>query len=150
MRLNLSDEHIKRLDAVLNDVCEVSDSGQAFTHVDYMHDQGLNAIWYLVAQLFQRFETRTSAFFYVLKKLIVEGRVKLHQGGVINDSLAVDELTALQQAWPLTSYEADKIVFIPGSPEIGTGAGMDLWFFMEACPVGIAWRQSDGSFRTAE
>ena len=129
---------------------DVSGDGRPLTQIDFMHDQALNSIWSVAAQTFKSFQMRTKAFFWILEKLILDGHARLHKGGSLDEVPQTNQLADLRNAWPANRCDADKVVFVPGSADIGTGAGMDLWFFMEACPSGIAWRQPNGTYRAGE
>ena len=134
---------------IIEDVCEILDDGTEIHVIDYSEDHALNSLWYLSERVSSEFNTRRDAFLWILQWLLSEGRVKLHKNDVYLQGSIEEQVEEFRKAWPATEKIADEIVFPKHSNQIGTKR-VDLWFFMDACPAGIAWRQRDGSYQIAE
>lgn len=76
------------------------------------------------------FEQRKGIFFYLLERLLNDGRIKLAKNGVFLTGSTNEQIDSFRKAFPKNEDEMED----------------DLWFFDEKCPGGAVWVLHDGSF----
>lgn len=96
------------------------------------------------------FEQRKSSFFEALKMLLDLGEIKLHKRGVWLTGTCEQQLLQLENAFPTSEEDADQRCTKPGFEAPYPGFGMNVWWFLDICPAGVAWRQPDGSYLIAD
>jgi hypothetical protein len=96
------------------------------------------------------FLKRREAFLWVLERLLKEGRIKLHKNGVFLESSIEEQIETFRHAFPKNIKDADKMCTKPGYEVPYEDFGMNVWWFMDSCPAGIAWRREDGSYEIAD
>lgn len=96
------------------------------------------------------FRERQEIFLWALGRLLRDGRIKLHSRGVIREASVDEQINAFRQAFPESDDDADRICTKPGHEVPYKGFGMNVWWFLDVCPAGVAWRQSDGSYQIAD
>lgn len=60
-----------------------------------------------------------------------------------------EQVDAFRQAFPKSEEDADRLCTKPGYEAPYKGFGMNVWWFLDVCPAGVAWRQQDGSYLIA-
>jgi hypothetical protein len=118
----LDDELIKKI--------SFEENGRELSHVwGWAYDEG------------DDFESRRDVFFWILDSLLRGGYIKFRKmnGGEVLEGTPEELVELFRKAWPVSELAADKISYLPGSEYIGSGGGMDLWFFMDECPAGVMW-----------
>lgn len=92
---------------------------------DRIEDMELDALWLYTEDDAENFEERREVFFFILKRLLEEGRVKLLEvwAGPEWPGSIGEQIERLWQVFPQDE----------GTMEDGK------WFF-KACPVGSAWQ----------
>lgn len=96
------------------------------------------------------FGERHDIFFRALERLLNDGRIKLHKNGVLQEAPVETQVDAFRQVFPKSEEHADRICTKPGYESPYKGFGMNVWWFMDVCPFGVAWRQADGSYQIAD
>jgi len=91
----------------------------------YCEDQELNSIWLGLGRDFANFDERREAFFWVLRRLLEEGRIKLvNMRTHIPLEGSVDgQIQRFRDVFPKNDAEMDS----------------GIWFLLEGCPGGSAW-----------
>lgn len=107
--------------------------------VNYSDGQAIDGLWHRL-DMFYEFSERKNMFLHTLKRLLKEGRIKLHKNGIFLESPIEEQIELFRKAWP----KSDKPY--PSHPD----ADFYLWFFDPECPAGIAWRQKDGHYEIAD
>jgi hypothetical protein len=151
MKSNLSKGDIERLSKELfDDVLEVLDDGMELHGFDYFEGHSLGSVWHATQRVGDDFEKRRNAFLWILHRLLREDRIKLHKRGTFLGA-SIDEQTEMfQKAFPESEEDADKKCTKPGYEAAYEGFGMNVWWFLDICPAGVAWRQPDGSYQIAD
>lgn len=151
MKSNLSKSDIERLSKELFDeVLEVLDDGTKLYGVDYFEGHALGSVWRATHRVGEDFDKRRSAFLWILDRLLNERWIKLHKNGVFLGSSIADQVQAFHLALPESEEDADKKCTKPGHEPAYEGFGMNVWWFLDICPAGVAWRQADGSYQIAD
>ncbi|WP_223723969.1 DUF596 domain-containing protein [Escherichia coli] len=75
------------------------------------------------------FADRRENFFWVLTRLLKEGRIKLAKHGKFLEGSVDEQVERFRQAFPKTEEEMED----------------GIWFFDESCPGGAVWVLEDGS-----
>lgn len=113
--------------------------------VDSVHMHALDCLWvYLDAfghkisfpeKLDKNFSLKKEVFFDILKKLMIDDRLRLAKNGYFLTGTIDEQINTFKAAFP-PSEESQK--------EIG---GMWNWFFIDECPAGAVWvyKLEDGS-----
>lgn len=125
---------------LFDEVCDSFEDGRPLHGIDYLQDHVLSWVWGPVERIGDDFDERRELFLWLLKRLLREGRIKLHKNGVFLESPIDQQIEAFRQAWPSSEKP------YPSHPD----ADFYLWFFDPACPAGVAWRQHDGSYQIAD
>lgn len=129
--------------------------GRYLELVEWSYSRGLHVIWHYLEDDAEVFSERCEIFFSLLERLLREGRLKLadktsppkhkesNKPWLDETTLAQgsieEQIARFKDAWPKSELEADQIVLRPYDDNIGTGVGMGLWFFFDACPYYAAW-----------
>lgn len=71
-------------------------------------------------------------FFWLLERLMNEGKIKLANSGVFWDGSVTEQISILKNIFPKTSAEMED------------GAFDGFWFYSGKCPGGIVWVQDNG------
>jgi hypothetical protein len=95
---------------------------------------------------FEKFLNRREVFLWMLERLLREGCIKLHKNGVFLKSSIEDQIKLFKEAFPKDEPDADRICTKPGMEIPYEGFGMNVWWFLDSCPAGVAWRQADGHY----
>ncbi len=98
----------------------------------------------------QSFDQRRDIFLWILERLLKEGSVKLHKNGVFLESSIEDQIETFKQAFPKDMKDADRVCTKPSYEVPYEDFGMNVWWFMDSCPAGIAWQVEDGSYEIAD
>ncbi|MDO9436645.1 DUF596 domain-containing protein [Hydrogenophaga sp.] len=98
----------------------------------------------------QSFETRRDTFVWILERLLREGRIKLHKNGVFWNSPIDEQIETFRNGFPISERDADERCTKPGAEPAYEGVGMNVWWFLDICPAGVAWREVDGSYAIAD
>ncbi|OCG22472.1 DUF596 domain-containing protein [Gilliamella sp. App4-10] len=81
------------------------------------------------------FPERKELFFYFVKRLLKEGRLKLAKNGWLLEGSIEDQIKLFYEAFPKTEDEMfDKQKLMD-----------DYWFFDDSCPAEAVWVNDDGS-----
>lgn len=96
------------------------------------------------------FRERQNTFFWALERLLHEGRIELHKNRIFLETSIDEQVEAFRRAFPSSEEDADRICTKPGHEAPYQGFGMNVWWFLDVCPAGVAWRQSDGSYQIAD
>ncbi|MDO9436646.1 DUF596 domain-containing protein [Hydrogenophaga sp.] len=118
---------------------EVLDDGVQLHGVDYFVGQPLSSMWHATARVGHEFEKRRDAFLWILERLLLEGRLKLHKDGSFLETSIAEQIESFRHVWPSNEKP------YPTHPD----ADFHLWFFDPTCPAGVAWRQADGVYLIA-
>lgn len=129
--------------------------------VEKCNGASLDALWALIAPLHRDwtnlpqtligdFESRSQSFLWLLERLLREGHIKLHKHGVFFESPIEEQVEMFRRAFPYSESDADRMCTKPGYEVPYEGFGMNVWWFMDVCPAGVAWRQPDGSYQIAD
>lgn len=107
------------------------------TYVDIVtSSQGhyLDWVWTGVQSWFPdlAFERRAATFFYILDRLMREGRLRLAKHGKFLEGSIDEQIRRFRDAFPSSDEEVDM-------------GGAGVWFFTEACPGGAVWIFEDGT-----
>ena len=94
----------------------------------------------------QTFIQRRDIFLWILERLLKEGRIKLHKNGVFLEGSIEEQIAQFREKFPKAEKDADRICTKPGYEVPYEGFGMNLWWFMDICPAGVAWRKGDGQY----
>jgi hypothetical protein len=115
----------------------------------WCYERHLGTLWIYLEDDYPNFFERCNAFFEILERLIRDGRIKLHKNGVfLNNSIEV-QIELFKKAFPKDEHDADRICTKPGMEAPYEGFGMNVWWFLDSCPAGVAWRQADGHYEIA-
>jgi len=98
----------------------------------------------------QTFAERREIFLWILERLLREGRIKLHKKSLFLDTPIEEQLAVFRRAFPESMEDADRLCTKPGYESPYEGFGMNVWWFMDVCPAGVAWRHADGSYVIAD
>ncbi len=101
-------------------------------------------------QEFIKFSDRREVFFFILEHLLRDGRIKLYKNGIFLETSIEDQIKLFRQAFPKNETDADRICTLPGKKAPYEGFGMNVWWYLDKCPVGVAWRQDDGHYEIAD
>lgn len=96
------------------------------------------------------FSERRDTFLWALERFLQEGRIKLHNNGRFFDEPIGEQVETFRQTLPISEQDADKMCTKPGYEPAYEGFGMNVWWFLDICPAGVAWRQADGSYLIAD
>lgn len=107
--------------------------------------QALNGIWDQLIYDTLKFERKRALFLFILERLLRRGNIKLHKNGVLLAEPVNEQVDAFRQLFPKSEDDADRICTKPGNEAPYTGFGMNVWWFLDVCPAGVAWRQPDGA-----
>lgn len=119
--------------------------------VHYSENRALHVIWNAWADHdCQTFIANKVIFLWILERLLREGQIKLHKNGTILRSSISEQVDMFSRAFPESEEDADRICTRPGSEAPYKGFGMNVWWFLDVCPAGVAWRQNDGSYLIAD
>ena len=97
-----------------------------------------------------KFDVRRETFLWILDQLLREGRIKLHKNTTFLETSIDDQVNAFRRAFPRSEEHADRVCTKPGYEAPYKGFGMNVWWFLDVCPAGVAWRQPDGSYQIAD
>lgn len=125
--------------------CDGSSLDAIWAMLDPIHES-----WTGISKEIGDFPTRTQTFFWILERLLREGRIKLHKNGVFLDTPIEEQVAVFRQAFPESMEDADRLCSKPGYESPYEGFGMNVWWFMDVCPSGVAWRHADGSYVIAD
>jgi hypothetical protein len=81
------------------------------------------------------FQERKELFFYFVKRLLKEGRLKLAKNGQLLGGSIDEQVKLFYDAFPKTEdgmFDKQKLMD-------------DYWFFDESCPAEVVWVNEDGS-----
>ncbi|PXZ03941.1 DUF596 domain-containing protein [Gilliamella apicola] len=81
------------------------------------------------------FQTRKEIFFYFVKRLLKEGRVKLAKKGHMLTGTIDEQLKIFHDAFPNNEdgmYDPKHMM-------------EDYWFYDDSCPAGAVWVHNDGT-----
>ncbi|MGA0569788.1 DUF596 domain-containing protein, partial [Variovorax sp. VNK109] len=110
----------------------------------------LALLWSNVPYHWSTFEEHRDVFLWVFERLLREGRIKLHKNGVFLEGSIEEQVEAFRKAFPSSEEDADKRCTKPGYEPAYEGFGMNVWWFLDICPAGVAWRRPDGSYQIAD
>lgn len=108
--------------------------------------QSLNGIWSQLSYDTDDFQRRTELFLWILEGLMSNGRIKLHRKGVFLSGSVEEQLQKIRKAFPLSEGDADRICTNPSHEVPYKNFGMNVWWFLDACPASVAWRRADGDY----
>lgn len=138
MKSNLSSADIALLSKELfEDVCEVLNDGTELHGIDYSDGRALHTIWDASRRIGQDFDKQRDAFLWIVERLLVHGRIKLHKDGVLLEDSVEEQVNTLRRSFPADEAASGYEDFY-------------WWFFDDECPAGVAWRARDGTFQIAE
>lgn len=117
--------------------------------LEYSFQQHFNSIWFCIAWDIEKhnpdvnesesYPLRKELFFILLKKLLVNGNIKMvwnnQQPDNIVDITIEESLSLLKKSWPPYPYEDE----LDGLDNFG------LWFLVRS-PLGIVWVDKDGKY----
>lgn len=112
--------------------------------------QSLNGIWSQLSFDTKCFERRKELFLWILERLLSDERIKLHRKGTFLQGNVEEHIKMFRHAWPVSEDDADRMCTKPGYEAPYKHFGMDVWWFMDVCPAGVAWRMPDGSYQIAD
>ncbi|MBB1602284.1 DUF596 domain-containing protein [Variovorax sp. UMC13] len=112
--------------------------------------QSLMGVWTQLRYDGPEFDRRRDAFLWILESLLREGRIKLHKNGVFLSTEIDDQVEMFRLAFPASEEDADKRCTKPGFEAAYEGFGMNVWWFLDICPAGVAWQMPDGSYQLAD
>jgi len=98
----------------------------------------------------QSFSQKREIFLWMLERLLREGRIKLHKNGVFLATSIEEQVEQFRLALPASEEDADKVCTKPGYEPAYEGFGMNVWWFLDICPAGVAWRMPGGSYQIAD
>ena len=125
------------------------DEYQRITH--HAEFRALDGLWAAATDASQQsFETQKNRFLWTLERLLRESRIKLHRDGVFVQASIEDQISGFRTALPGSHEDADHLSSEPGEDPAYAGVGMSVWWFLDACPAGVAWQQQDGGYFTAD
>jgi hypothetical protein len=96
--------------------------------------QALDGLWaysipdYVESREFT-YAQRKRLFFWLLERLLKEGRIKLAKHGKFLEGTVEEQVELFRQVFPKTEEEMED----------------GIWFFDEVCPGGAVWVLEDGS-----
>ncbi|MCO6551424.1 MAG: DUF596 domain-containing protein [Gilliamella sp.] len=113
--------------------------------VNFSNLQSFNGLWaYIAPNMLPSlkfmgdkipFPERKELFFYFVKRLLKEGRLKLAKNGRLLEGSIEDQIKLFYEAFPKTEDEMfDKQKLMD-----------DYWFFDDSCPAEAVWVNEDGS-----
>ena len=152
MRLSLNKEDISILNSeIFNTVYETLDNGKSIYGIDYIDGHSIAGLWSVSKRICSdNFLKRRDAFLWILEHLLIEGRIKLHKDKFFLESSIEDQIKLFKEAFPKDEHDADRICIKPGMEMLYEGFGMNVWWFLDSCPAGVAWRQDDGHYEIAD
>ncbi len=115
----------------------------------YSDGQAIDGLWHRL-DMYTEFSERKNIFLWTLERLLKEGRIKLHKNGVFLESSIEDQIETFRQAFPKDMKDADRVCTKPSHEIPYEDFGMNVWWFMDSCPAGIAWQVEDGSYEIAD
>ena len=129
--------------------------------VEKCDGSALDAVWEMFSPVHQSwtnfpahiicdFDSRRWMFLWVLEKLLLEGHIKLHKSCVFLETSIAEQVEAFREAFPVSEKDADEKCTKLGAKPAYEGVGMSVWWFLDICPAGAAWRQADGSYAIAD
>lgn len=122
----------------------------ALNEIIYFSDgQAIDGLWHRL-DMITIFSNRSDTFIWLLECLLREGRIKLHKNGVFLKSSIEDQIKLFKESFPKDEHDADRICTKPGMESPYEGFGMNVWWFLDSCPAGVAWRQDDGHYEIAD
>ena len=98
----------------------------------------------------QSFDQRRDIFLWILERLLKEGRIKLHKNGAFLESPIEVQIASFKQAFPKNEKDAHQTAFNTAEPQCRPSTAIGLWYFLDDCPAGVAWKQEDGSYEIAD
>jgi hypothetical protein len=101
----------------------------------YSDGQAIDGLWHRL-DMFTDFLERRDVFLWILARLLLEGRIKLHKDSVFLKSSIENQIKLFKDSWPDSEAASGYEDFY-------------WWFFDPECPAGIAWRKEDGSYEIA-
>lgn len=117
--------------------------------INYSDGQAIDGLWHRL-DMFTEFSERKNMFLSTLKCLLKEGRIKLHKNGIFLESSIEDQIDLFMRAFPKNEKDAHQRAFNTDEPQCRPATAMGLWFFLDDCPAGVAWRQKDGHYEIAD
>jgi hypothetical protein len=112
--------------------------------------QSLDGIWSQLQYDMPSFTGQRDLFFQVLERLLQEQRIKLHRRGVFLQGSIEEQVEVFRMAFPCSEADADRQCTKPGRAPAYEGFGMNVWWFLDLCPAGVAWRAPDGTYQMAD
>lgn len=106
---------------------------------DAAEDQSLGAVFcYSIPEAFKAskeftFKQQTEVFFYVLTRLLNDGRIRLARDGKFLKGSSNELVSQFRKSFPHTEKE-----LLNG-----------IWFYDDTCPGEVVWVRNDGSFSWA-
>ena len=151
MKSNLSNAEVNYLRTELFDtVYEIMENGALIHGIDYVEGHSIAGIWHSSNRVGDDFLKRREAFLWILEQLIKQSRIKLHKKGVFLESPIDEQIAPFRRAFPKNEKDAHQIVFNTDETQCRPSTAIGLWFFLDDCPAGIAWRREDGSYEIAD
>lgn len=135
---------------LFEEVCESFDDGRPLCGIDYLQDHAISWLWDPAERIGRNFNERRDLFLWLLNRLLLEGRIKLHAKGNFFDASVDEQVDRFRQAFPQSEEGADRICTMPGHVAPYEGFGMNVWWFLDVCPAGVAWLQADGGYQIAD
>lgn len=97
--------------------------------VRYSEGAELHFLWLNIEEIYPDFDQRKEAFFWVLKRLLEEGRARLASGGDYMKGTADEQIEVLRRAFPDSRFEMAKVMEKPSDP---VDVDLDyLWFISD-------------------
>lgn len=108
--------------------------------------QALDGIWSQLIYDTTVFSCRSELFLWILERLLREQRIKLHKRGVFLTGSIDEQVEVFRRALPTSEEDADRKCTLPGREPAYPNFGMNVWWFLDICPAGVAWRRPDDSY----
>ena len=102
--------------------------------------RNLSNLWNYLEDDCVEFHKRRDAFLWILEYFLIDGRIKLHKNKIFLGSSIEDQIKLFEEAFPRDERNADRICTKPGMEVPYEGFGMNVWWYLDSCPAGIAWR----------
>lgn len=96
------------------------------------------------------FDQRRDIFLWILERLLTERRIKLHKNRVLLEIPIEKQIELFRSVFPKNRKDADRICTKPKYDVPYEDFGMNVWWFMDDCPAGVAWRREDGHYEIAD
>ncbi|MBW7984637.1 DUF596 domain-containing protein [Enterobacillus tribolii] len=94
-----------------------------------LEGRNLQVGWWSTETFVNEYDARTKYFFWLLERLLKEGRIRLAKHGKFLEGSVDEQLERFRQTFPKTEAEMED----------------GIWFFDEECPGGAVWVLEDGS-----